>query len=251
MWAALVLYGAPAAAAQEGPAASPSEPFHKRIWLGGRGTTLFTDLMGTRTVIEATTGVDPPLSTMTFSDSGSKRYGGGPTVHFALTDRIGIQTDFLYRRAGYDSGVIVKKHGSEEDAKEAKGGELLSGHQQRTRTDYWDIPILGRYYSKAPDIEGPRFYVTGGAALRTVTGIKTFNETRRPAGLSDTDNVPVEPAHRRSAGVVVGGGIQFTDEVGVKIDLEVRFTRWLQRTFESGLTTSSQNQGEFLLGLSF
>ena len=64
---------------------------------------------------------------------------------------------------------------------------------------------------------------------------------------------PLEPIRvdAKDRVVVIGGGVQFQDDVGLKVDLEVRYTRWLQKTFDAGPVQSNLNQGEFLLGLTF
>ena len=173
----------------------------------------------------------------------------GPTVQFRVTDRLAVNVDFLYRRAGYDTGNIVVTQVSEEDDDEES--EFISAAFERTRADYWDIPILARYYNKGPVEDGRRVYLTGGLALRTVSGIKTFWETINDEELHDTSIAPTEPTRKNVHGAVVGVGLQLRDEVGLNIEFELRYTRWLGRTFESDPTRSSVNQGEFVLGLGF
>ena len=223
------------------------EPFYKRFSVGVRGTVLPNSLTSNRTITESTTDTDPPLSTTEFSEPASKHFTVGPTVQFDITDRFGVNADFLYRRGGYDAGTFVVTQPTDDD----DDSEFLGGDFERTRAHCWDVSILGRYYNRSRDAGGVRPYITGGLALRTVSGIETFWETIDENALSDTDTVPVEAANKSVRGAVLGGGLQLRDESGLKIELEVRYTHWLQRTFDLYPTRSSLNQTEFTLGFTF
>ena len=48
------------------------------------------------------------------------------------------------------------------------------------------------------------------------------------------------PKHRSSFGAMVGAGIQFVDEFGIHVVPEVRYTRWMNPTFENLTTTMTQ-----------
>jgi opacity protein-like surface antigen len=222
------------------------EPFYKRFSFGVRGGAMFFDALNSQTITESTTQTDPATSTINFSNSASKRFTGGPAIHFRVSDHFGLNLDVLYKRAGYDAGdQLVTQPTEDEEADD------LASRYERTRADYWDIPVLARYYTKAPDEEGPRYYLTGGIAFRSVSGIKTFSEVVSDEGLSDTNSVAVKPANKNTAGAVAGIGLQLRDEVGLKVDLEARYTRWFRPVFDSGPTSSNLNQGEFVLGFTF
>lgn len=234
-----------AAGAQQDTAQEPSEPPYKRFYFGVRGGALINTLMTSQTVTESTSTTDPPLSTTKDSNSSSKRYTVGPTVQFNATDRLGINVEFLYKRTGYEAGTTVITQPTEEEA------AFISGDYERTRADYWDFSVLARAYNKSLSEEGRRTYFTGGPVLRTVSGIKTFREKINEQGLSDTNTTPVQPAKKNALGAAVGVGMQLRDELGLKIDLEVRYTRWFQRIFATGLTNSNLNQAEAMIGLTF
>lgn len=235
-----------AASAQQPPPEQPSEPFYKRFSFGVRGGLLLNQSIGSQTIVENTSTTDPPLTTINYSNSASKRFTVGPTVHFRLSDRLGINVDALYSRTGYDAGNSIYTQETEDD-----DSEFISGNYERTRANYWDIPILARYYNTHYEAEGMRAFITGGIALRTVSGIKTFWETINEDALSDTNTIPMEPANKSALGAVAGAGLRIRDQVGLKIELEARYTRWFRKTFESDPTHSSLNQGAILLSFSF
>jgi len=240
----------PVLQAQDEDTGQTSEPFYKKFSIGGRGTVLFFNLMK---VQEYTNSIeDPPLTIHEYSRSGSKRFGGGVSLGFDFSNKFALNIDALWKRAGYDSGKIHKLLIDAGDPdNENDDRYATTGRFERTRADYWDIPVLLRVYT-IPQFEGDRrFFLTGGAAARFVTGIKSYHEFKHDDGLSDTNTNPIRPANRVVPGVVIGGGVQFQDDVGLKVDLEVRYTRWLQKTFDAGPVQSNLNQGEFLLGLTF
>lgn len=224
------------------------EPFHKRFSFGIRAGGLITNLISSRSVTESTTATDPATSTTTYSNSAARRYTLGPCLHFRVTDRLGLNLDFLYKRAGYDSGAIAQTQELNEDTDLP---DLLSAKYERTRADFWEVPILARYYRKASEEGGARIYLTGGLNFRAISGIKTFRETINADGLSDTDSTPAVAQRKDTQGGVAGVGIQFRDEVGLKIEFEIRYTRWLRKTLELGPTSSGLNQAEGFLALTF
>lgn len=239
------------AGAQSPSATLSSQPFHKRFSFGVRGGGPINGLMKSQTVTESTTTTDPPLSTITFSDSASKRYTVGPAIGFRLMDRLDLNLDVLFKHVGYDSGVTVQTQLTEEEIEDSDAPDFISGQYERTRADKWDVSLLLRYYTSDPEEHGSRFYLAAGPAFSSVTGIKSFSEQINDEGLSDTNSIPVSPSRDSVPGVAVGAGLQLRDEVGLKIEIEGRFTRWFQRHFEAGLTQSNVNQAEVLISFGF
>jgi len=220
------------------------EPFYKRIHFGARGSVLFNNLMNDQS--DTQSFEDTGLSQTIYSNSAAKRYGGGATVGIDLTDHFYLSVDLLYRRSGYDKGTV----NSTQDTEDSSGVDTW-GVLERTRADYWDVPILLRYYHKTVEDEGMRLFATGGFAIRTATGVTTYNEEFDIDNLRNTNATPTTPDNKTIPGAVVGVGVRLSDTMPVKVDLEARYTRWLNRTFESGSTRSNVNQGEFIVSFTF
>lgn len=236
--------GAVIALGQAAPAGEESRPFYKRLSFGVRAGGIPTKGMAS---FERESSTESPAENIKdFSNSAARRFTIGPSLHFTLSDRTGINADFLYRRSGYDSGTTRNVRNSD-----GSSGDFRSGVYERTRADFWDIPVQARFYHQAPDESGPRFFGSGGITIRTVTGVKTFTERINERRLSDTDTVPVRPSHKSVAGFVVGGGLQVRDELGMKVELEGRFTRWFQRIFDTSLNRMNLHQVEVLLSFTF
>lgn len=218
-----------------------------RISYGLRGSVLFLPIQNDLSNITLTSQTDPPLSISSYSNNQSKRFGGGPTVQFDFNPKLSLNVDFLYHRLGYDAGTVVATQATEDD-----DAEFISGDYERTRADLWDVPIMVRYYrGPVEDEAGRRLFVSGGMTFRTISGIRSFNEHINEDGLSDSTTVPAATLRSTVPGLTAGVGWQFRDEVGIKVDLELRYTRWLRRIFDGPMAQSNLNQAEAVIGFTF
>ncbi|HWR54078.1 MAG TPA: outer membrane beta-barrel protein [Bryobacteraceae bacterium] len=224
------------------------ESFLRRFSIGGRMTVLGTNAMNSGDM--ARSASEPPVTVTTTTSSDSERVGGGVTLEFALTERISVGADLLYKRAGYNRSV-VRAEGVDDTATTDKDERSITQDLESTRSDYWDLPIMARFYNKARGEGGARMFVLGGIAFRRATAVHTVRELVRANGLSDTYDVPVEPGHKTVGGVVVGAGIQLVDDIRFKFTPEIRLTRWFRSTFDNAPTQSPRNQMEIVLGLTF
>lgn len=179
--------------------------------------------------------------------SETRIYTLGPTVELKLFRSLAIEADVLYHRMGYTLST------------ESFGLTYIT----RMRTNAWDIAALLKHYASQ---SGVRPYVAGGLALRTFSGIagtrQTFGHLPYTGAVVDTTS-PMEAKYlleKDSVGPTAGAGLQF--KAGrLRIGPEVRYTRWLNRSvdlqgsqYNSGgfrPLFSSQNQIDFLLGLTF
>ena len=216
-----------------------------RIDFGFRIGAPITRLVKNTESTVSTSQTNPPTTTFTDVNSKSARYVVGATFFYDLSDRVALGADILYRRVGYDTTIDIYEQVTDDD-----DGDLIQGRSESTRANYIDTPILGRYYFK-PRSEGFRPYVTGGLGLRAVTGLKTTSEITDDDGVTDTDTTPIGPKNDFLQGAVIGLGFQARDDVGFKVDLEFRITRWFQQALQSGPSNSNQNQAEVMLGITF
>jgi hypothetical protein len=168
-------------------------------------------------------------------NSNTKRYIVGPTAELRLPFGLGIEVDALYRRLNYEgSGNLV---------------DVFS--DRRTTGNAWEFPLLLKYRFPSRIV---RPYVDAGVAFDTLTGLKqTVTNTIFPSRTTTTTSSgnPVELKNSTTAGFVIGAGIDV--HVVLHISPEIRYTRWGSQHFSDviGLLHSNQNQGEFLLGITF
>ena len=208
---------------------------------GGNGQSFINN-------IDPFTGFLDSVTTITTGASApTKRFAWGPTFQFYFAPKMGINVEFMTRTFSYETNVMTEEQGPDFISFLGSRNEKLDGR-------YWDAPILLRYFLNSPG-GGPRPFFTGGVVLRRVTSLKGTLESIAPAdleaGTSQFTNITPSPANEISAGAVAGIGVKLVDEVGVKLELEGRFTRFQQRSIASGLANSNQNQAEILIGFTF
>ncbi len=154
----------------------------------------------------------------------SKQYVIGPSLELKLPLGFGIEFDALYRRLSYN------------------GGSLLPTTSENVTGNAWEFPLLAKYRFPTPVV---RPFVDAGIAWDTLSGVKQSVLTS--TGLS---NAPV--ATKTTKGFVMGGGVEIHALI-IRISPEIRYTHWGSARFVDplNLVTGSQNQAEFLLGITF
>ena len=193
-----------------------------------------------------TSTTDPPTVTETTVDSKTGRYVIGGAVRYDIGERFGVGADLMYKRGGYDTSISLSEQVTDDE-----DGDLLQSSTETTRAHLWDVPVLGRYYFKPRSEGGVRGFVTGGLAMRYATGLTSVSEVTDEDLVTDTDTTPIGPANDFVGGVVLGAGFRAADDLGVKIDFELRLTRWMNPTFQSGPANSNQNQVDVMVGITF
>jgi opacity protein-like surface antigen len=163
-------------------------------------------------------------SNFTFNAT-TDRYIVGPTAELRLPFGFGIEADALYRHMSYTGTGLV---GS------ITGSSVNSGD--------WEFPVLLKYRFPMKIV---RPYVDGGVAWDKLSGLT------QSVKQSVSTGTPTVVNQNTTAGLVLGGGI----DIHVKIHImpELRYTRWGSAQFvdPTGLLHSTQNQAEFLLGITF
>lgn len=193
-----------------------------------------------------TSETDPPSVTNTLVESSGFPFVAGGAVRYDVGERFGVGVDLTYRRSGYDSVINVAEQITDSD-----DGDLILDTFTETRANFWDVPILGRYYLSDRSGNGPRFFATGGAAVRFVTGLNSQTEVTDEDNVTDTDTTAIGPANDAVLGAVLGFGMRASDDVGIKVDIEFRYTRWLNPVFQSGPANSNANQADVMFSLTF
>ena len=147
----------------------------------------------------------------------------GPVIELHLPAGFGVEFDALYRNFNYKTSANFVD-------------TLLSSSAGHA----WEFPLLLKY--KVPSLI-VRPYLAAGFAFDRWTGLKQV-----------TNAIGVTNSHVAvtNTGVVLGAGFEIHALV-IRISPEVRFTRWGAKdlTDLGGLIRSSQNQSEFLIGVTF
>jgi opacity protein-like surface antigen len=245
LWTALLVTTITGANAQTRQA--PPPPESKRLSVGGiAGFAITGGVKGVTSSVN-TSATDPPTVTDTLVESKGVPFTGGGSIRYDFSERVGAGVDILYRRGGYNSTITI----SEQVTDDNSSADLLLSTHEETRAHLWDIPILGRYYFKDRSAGGVRPYVTGGLALRFATGASSITEVTDDDQVTDTDLTTIGPANDSTLGGVMGLGFRAADDVGIKVDIEFRYTRWADPIFQSGPTNSNNNQADILVAFTF
>jgi hypothetical protein len=162
------------------------------------------------------------------------RYLIGPEVEVRLPLGLSVEFDALYRHFSYTNY------------------EALTGSSITTvgSSGNWEFPIVAKYRFRTKIV---RPYVEAGVAWDTLSGLKNTSIATPCSLLGGCENTdyPPTPYSQRTAGVLIGGGVDIHAFV-IHLAPEFRFTRWAHQYFNlSGDLHSGQNQVEFLVGFTF
>jgi len=154
------------------------------------------------------------------------RYIVGPTAELHLPFGFGLEVDALYRHMSYTGSGLA--------------GSITSSS---VNSGDWEFPLLLKY--RFP-MKIARPYIDAGVAWDKLSGLTQSVKD------SIANQSPTVVNRNTTAGFVLGGGI---DIHAIKVHLmpELRYTRWGSAQFSdpSGLLHSTQNQAEFLVGITF
>lgn len=201
------------------------------------------------TVVNTT---NPIQNTGNFATSAGSKLSLGLTSEFRLTDHLSVGVDFFRHQAEYIQLSQIKS--GLPDPNSSYDNRPLTSVSQDTRADYWDFPLVARYYVgrlKAPKGLGwiGQTYAIGGGTFRHVSNIRTGTSTTLPDGSTSYNEIPVAPQRRNVIGATGGIGYKLFEYGKFKSAVEGRYTRWFGSTFQGPAYQSLKNQVE--LGLSF
>jgi opacity protein-like surface antigen len=170
--------------------------------------------VGVKGGIPITDAYSTRVSSGAIGFSYDRRYIVGPTAEIHLPFHLSFEVDALYRRNGFQSN-----------------GQFFS---IRTGVNDWQFPLLGKYELGF----GPfKPFVDAGVVYRHVTASNSVLRIDNP----------------NSAGFTAGGGITLK-LLFLRLSPEIRYSYWPSPPYNnssSQVIWSSQNQADFLVGLTF
>jgi hypothetical protein len=230
------------------PAAAAAPEPYERFAIGLRMGGLITKQVGVGSGTERVLG-NPILYFSSSAEALQHRWVWGGTAGLNVTPRFGVNVDVLRRKLAFTHTVAV-------EAEQIISGEIsfVSREIIRTEAKYWEIPVLVRYYFNGPSRE-PRFYLSGGPVFRRVSHARAKSEKYDAELPNDqqgqiTDSTPAI-TQDKTTGAAASLGLQIIDDVGIKLELEGRFTRWLSRSVSVGSANSIANQAVIMIGVTF
>jgi len=196
--------------------------------------------------------INPILSTGSFGTSAGSKMTLGLTGEFRLNRRVFLGVDFFRHQEEYTQLSQIKS--GLPDPNSSYDNRPLTTVTQDTRADYWDVPLVVRYYglrNKAPRGLGwlAQAFVLGGGAYRHVSNIRTGTSTSEPDGSTSYNEIPAKALRSNLIGATGGFGYKVFEYGKFKAMAEGRYTRWFGTTFQGPSYVSQKNQVE--IGLSF
>lgn len=177
--------------------------------------------------------------------SRASRMSGGPVVEILLGEKLKLRTELLYTRLGYDN--VTNTFSGVDNPATNEDERTRSTVSENTRARLFDIPVVLQYGKLTREGLLSRVFFTGGAAVRTVSKIRSSTRITAPDGEETSHQISASPRNRNVLGGVVGIGFRFIDDFSVNVTPEFRFTRWAGPSFQG----APLNQFEFGIGISY
>ena len=228
---------------------SPAAKSERRFTGGATFSVLgLTQIKGDTSTINNTS----EIATQYVTKGASERIGYGLTLQVRVTDHFYVDLSALLRRVGYQMTTTVATTTTSVLNGVSFPVTTTTSTHEDTRARLIDVPFLVRYYGTGKRPRSPRWFLEAGGAWRLANDIRTSLDSTDESGIvTCCTSTPTVPQHRSSVGAVAGAGIQFVDEFGIRVIPEVRYTRWLEQTFDNLTTRSQRNQVEADISLTF
>lgn len=231
----------------------PTEEFPKekayirRFSIGGKGGIHALPRLKSGDI---TNTVNDSSTLRTQGEATAGRFVYGVTVQAMLTEKFGVAADVLFRSESYENnGTLVT---TVTDPFTFRTRTEIVRFTEQSEYDLWEIPLVVRYYNQGRRKEGVRTFIEGGVAVRRVRNINSSRSDVDVNGVETCcDTTPIPPSTENAPGAVIGAGLHATDDFGIAVVPQVRFTRWLSRTTDSRPTRSGVNTLEFQISVMF
>lgn len=192
---------------------------------------------------------NPPVDSLYTAQNAAYRLGYGIMAQVLIKGRFAVNASLLLRRVGYKLNSDIIEGVDNPNTVEDERTYIV--RNEDTRAKFVDLPVTLRYYVKDRRAPGARFFVEGGAALRRAYRVRTSIDETVNAGTTTCCQTTPASTRRTVRGLVAGLGVQLIEPMGIRIIPAFRYTRWLERTFDSAPTPSRRDQIEGMVSLSF
>jgi hypothetical protein len=205
-------------------------------------------LFGTSTII-GLNSTNPVATSTYFGTAHSSKMELAPSVEYRLTNHLTLGLELHFHPAQFqqttDFVTGIRDPNSSTD--DRKNNHVV----ETTQVNYWEVPLVARYYGLRSTGKFRKIYPLGGVELRHLGRVRTGTSFSFANGTTDYNENPANPNHHNQPGAVVGLGYRVVDALRIKLTPEVRYVRWQGFTFQGPSYSSRQNQFEISLGLSY
>ena len=202
------------------------------------------------TTSTATASTTKPIADYTYTGStNSPKFAFGPVFEMRLTKHLSVGAELSYHHAKY--GQLTQIRSGKKDPNAGTDNRPVTTITENTKATYWDVPVIVRYRGLFDKRILRHVYPLAGITYRRVGDVKTSNEIVNADSSTDYNEKPASVTRGNQIGFTGGIGYRFVDEIGIKITPEIRFTRWMNHTFQGLSYTSYQNQAQVGIGITF
>jgi hypothetical protein len=236
---------APAPATQPDQIERP-EPKHDlhRVTFGAIGTYFITGSMTGKDI----TNTETTAGSISVDYNGSatpQKYDYGPMLEFRLSHRLSFVTGAMYHPVKFRL-VTTNTYNPP-----IPRGLLLNVTDEQSSGRVFDFPVLMRFRNIKAQGPVSHVFFEGGGNFRILSNIKTATTNTFNDNSTTTSNAPLEPNKRTVTGVMAGAGLRFTDELGIHVSPEMRYTHWFDSNITQQGITFPKSQVEIGLSFSF
>lgn len=229
------------------PVTRKERQYVRRVSVGVQVGLIPFSAFGKETIVDSHAG--PPKVE---NDSTVGARGGtvnyGFIVQATITNRTAVAIAPSYRNFG--SHAFIKNLVGTDLSSTLIDERVETDINEDTKGHMLEVPVLGRWYTKGHNESGKRVFFEAGPNFRMTSGVSTARSTLLPSGATVKDNIPLD-FRKDTVGASVGLGGQFIDDFGIRVIPEIRFTRWITKSFDSYHGHSRTNQLEINLTFSF
>lgn len=194
-------------------------------------------------------GTTPSRDWSFVTTTHSSRVGFGGGIEYNPSSRWSISVEALTNKLSFTKVTTIAS--GTDDPATPNDERVRSYLSEDTRGKIWDFPVLVRYHGLAQSGALSKAFVTGGVALRAVTGLKSQTKITNADASTSVNNILVPPSKRNVLGAVAGIGFRTIDDFRINWIPEIRYTRWTGSTFALQSTMSPRNQLELSIGMMF
>jgi hypothetical protein len=228
---------------------APTAPSERRFSGGVTLSVLGLSLIPGRTFTNDNT---TEISTQYQTTGQSQRIGYGLTVQARVKGRFYFDISGMVHRIAYAETTTVSTVTEQFLNGSPYFTTTTTASQENTHAHLIDIPFLVRYYGVGKHPGSPRWFLEAGGTYRFINDIRTSSNSTDDSGVvTCCTTTPTVPKNHNAIGGTVGAGIQFTDEFGIHVVPEFRYTRFFEPIFENLSTITRANQIEADISITF
>ncbi len=235
------------------PQADQQTEHARRLFYGFRVEAFPLKLFQTGSATDSTT---KPIADYSYtSGSSSQKAAPVASVIYVLNRRLTINGEFFLHHAKYTQTAVIRT--GKKDTNSSTDVRPTITQIETTRANYWVVPVMVQYH-RIPVYKGSwrtrllsHAYVAGGIEYRHVGRVRTGTDITNADGTTDYNEIAATPSRRNQIGAVLGIGLRFIDDIGIRITPEIRVVHWQGSTFEGPGYRSVPNQAEAGIGFNF